>query len=191
MLTGALQLVFEPHTREVGFSFQDIDKTTLRRVRPKRGGRVFLRGVGLRPDFCHRLISAAPVIHSHVHVAGTILQLALRSIESFVLRTPEFAVDVPTSWTSDRKTIVLYLLLGLPFERATATSSYMIGMTAAAGALVYLVRGDIRPGLVTAAMVGTLVGAVPAALGGHRLSARWLRVGFSLLLVFVAFRMVR
>ncbi len=88
-------------------------------------------------------------------------------------------------------TPVLHLVLGLPFERATATSSYMIGMTAAAGALVYLVRGDVRPGLVTAAMVGTLVGAVPAALGGHRLSARWLRMVFAALLVFVAYQMIR
>jgi len=88
-------------------------------------------------------------------------------------------------------TPVLHLVLGLRFERAAATSSYMIGMTAAAGALVYLVRGDIRPGLVTAAMVGTLVGAVPAAMGGHRLSARWLRMAFAALLVFVAFQMIR
>ena len=88
-------------------------------------------------------------------------------------------------------TPVLHLVLGMRFERATATSSYMIGMTAAAGALVYLVRGDIRPGLVTVAMVGTLVGAVPAALGGHRLSARWLRMAFAVLLVFVAYQMIR
>jgi uncharacterized membrane protein YfcA len=88
-------------------------------------------------------------------------------------------------------TPVLHLVLGMRFERATATSSYMIGMTAAAGALVYLVRGDIRPGLVTAAMVGTLVGAVPGALGGHRLSARWLRIAFAGLLLFVAYQMIR
>ena len=86
---------------------------------------------------------------------------------------------------------VLHLVLGMRFERATATSSYMIGMTAAAGALVYLARGDIRPGLVTAAMVGTLVGSVPAALAGQRLSARWLRVAFALLLLFVAYQMIR
>jgi uncharacterized membrane protein YfcA len=88
-------------------------------------------------------------------------------------------------------TPVLHLVLGHPFQRAVATSAYMIGMTAAAGALVYLARGDVTPGLVTAAMMGTLVGAVPAAMGGHRLSARWLRVAFSLLLIFVAFQMVR
>lgn len=88
-------------------------------------------------------------------------------------------------------TPVLHLVLGLRFERATATSSYMIGVTAAAGALVYLVRGDFRPGLVTAAMVGTLVGAVPAALRGHRLSARWLRMAYTALLVFVAYQMLR
>ncbi len=88
-------------------------------------------------------------------------------------------------------TPVLHLVLRKPFDRAVATSAYMIGMTAAAGALVYLARGDVVPGLVTAAMMGTLVGAVPAALGGHRLSARWLRAAFSLLLLFVAYQMVR
>jgi uncharacterized membrane protein YfcA len=67
----------------------------------------------------------------------------------------------------------------------------MIGMTAAAGALVYLARGDVVPSLVTVAMVGTLIGAVPAALGGHRLDAGWLRAGFAILLVFVAYQMVR
>jgi uncharacterized membrane protein YfcA len=88
-------------------------------------------------------------------------------------------------------TPVLHLLLGKPFEQAVATSSYMIGMTAAAGALVYLARGDVTPGLVTAAMVGTLAGAVPAALAGHRLSAKGLRIAFALLLFFVAYQMVR
>ncbi len=88
-------------------------------------------------------------------------------------------------------TPVLHLVLGKPFQQATATSSYMIGMTAAAGALVYLVRGDVMPGLVAAAMVGTLAGSVPAALAGHRLNAKGLRVAFALLLVFVAYQMVR
>jgi uncharacterized membrane protein YfcA len=88
-------------------------------------------------------------------------------------------------------TPVLHLLLGKPFPQAVATSSYMIGMTAAAGALVYLARGDVAPGLVTVAMVGTLAGAVPAALAGHRLSAKGLRIVFALLLLFVAYQMVR
>lgn len=88
-------------------------------------------------------------------------------------------------------TPVLHLVMGMRFDRATATSSYMIGMTAAAGALVYLVRGDVRPGLVTAAMVGTLVGAVPAAVAGHRLSVQRLRAAFAVLLWFVALQMIR
>jgi uncharacterized membrane protein YfcA len=88
-------------------------------------------------------------------------------------------------------TPVLHLLVGLSFERAVATSSYMIGMTAAAGAMVYLARGDVVPSLVTVAMAGTLIGAVPAAIGGHRLDARWLRAAFAVLLGFVAYQMVR
>jgi uncharacterized membrane protein YfcA len=88
-------------------------------------------------------------------------------------------------------TPVLHLVVGLPFERAVATSTYMIGMTAAAGALVYYARGDMVVSAATAAMLGTLVGAVPAALGGHRIGARGLRMAFAVLLVTIAVMMVR
>ena len=88
-------------------------------------------------------------------------------------------------------TPVLHLVLRLPFERAVGTSVYMIGMTAAAGALVYFARGDMIVSAATAAMLGTLVGALPAALGGHRLSARALRIAFAMLLVVVSVLMLR
>jgi len=88
-------------------------------------------------------------------------------------------------------TPVLHLVLRLPFERAVATSVYMIGMTAAAGALVYFARGDMIVSAAAAAMLGTLVGALPAALGGHRLSARALRIAFAILLVVVSLLMLR
>ena len=84
---------------------------------------------------------------------------------------------------------ILHLLLGMPFDRSVGTSVYMIGVTAAAAALVYLARGDVAIGVAGVAMVGTLAGAGIAALIGSRLNQRALKLIFALLLVYVAFQM--
>jgi len=84
---------------------------------------------------------------------------------------------------------ILHLLLGMPFDRSVATSVYMIGVTAAGAALVYLARGDVALGIAGVAMIGTLAGAGVAALVGGKLPQRALKLIFALLLVYVAFRM--
>lgn len=86
---------------------------------------------------------------------------------------------------------VLTLLLDLEFDRAAATSIYMIGITASAGAVVYAARGDLDVNLAAATVLGTLVGSLGASLVGHRVSARWLRSAFGILLIALAFQMVR
>jgi len=88
-------------------------------------------------------------------------------------------------------TPVLHLVLGLPFERAAATSVYMIGLTAASSSLIYLARGDVLPDVTGATVLGALAGSWCAAKVSHRLNTRALKVGFALLLVYVAFRMVQ
>ncbi len=89
------------------------------------------------------------------------------------------------------KVPVLNLLLDLPFDRAAATSIYMIGITTAAGALVYAVRGDVDVHLTAAVMLGTVIGSFGAARLGHRVSSRGLKVAFAILLTGVAIQMVR
>jgi len=84
---------------------------------------------------------------------------------------------------------ILNLLLGLPFERALATSVYMIGVTGAAGALVYLARGDVAAAAAGVTMLGTLVGAALGARAADRVPQRALRIMFVLLLLYVSFRM--
>jgi len=85
---------------------------------------------------------------------------------------------------------ILHLLLGLPFERAVAGSIYIIGVTAGAAAAVYLARGDVHVSVAGATMLGTVVGASLTAAWGVRLDQRLLKLGFALLLVVVAIRMV-
>lgn len=84
---------------------------------------------------------------------------------------------------------VLHLLLQRSFDRAAATSMYMVGITAAAGAIVYMVRGDLPLHAVGVTMLGALVGARLSALGRSRLDHRGLKILFVLLLLYTAYRM--
>lgn len=85
---------------------------------------------------------------------------------------------------------ILHVIMGRPFDRAVATSILMIGVTAAAAAAVYLVRGVVDVPVAAVTLLGTLVGATLAARVGRRVSQRLLMVVFSLLLLYVAYRMV-
>jgi uncharacterized membrane protein YfcA len=58
------------------------------------------------------------------------------------------------------KVLAMDRAMGLPFKVSTTTSNFMIGVTAAASAGVYLARGYIDPGLAMPVMLGVLAGAV-------------------------------
>ncbi|MHB8682393.1 MAG: sulfite exporter TauE/SafE family protein [Acidimicrobiales bacterium] len=81
------------------------------------------------------------------------------------------------------------LAMGLPMKVSTATSNFMIGVTAAASAGVYFARGDVDPLVTAPVAVGVLVGAI----GGSRLLTgihpRLLRVLFATAVFGVAVTM--
>ena len=52
------------------------------------------------------------------------------------------------------------LAMGLPIKVSTATSNFMIGVTAAASAGVYFARGDIDPFVAAPVAAGVLFGAM-------------------------------
>jgi uncharacterized membrane protein YfcA len=80
--------------------------------------------------------------------------------------------------------------MGLPFKVSTTTSNFMIGVTAAASAGIYLRRGYIDPGLAMPVVLGVLLGSI----AGTRLltvaRSEWLRRMFMWVIVFVAFEMI-
>ena len=57
------------------------------------------------------------------------------------------------------KVIAMDRAMHIPFKVSTTTSNFMIGVTAAASAGVYLRRGYVDPGLAMPVMLGVLVGA--------------------------------
>ncbi|MGE5645159.1 MAG: sulfite exporter TauE/SafE family protein [Acidobacteriota bacterium] len=61
------------------------------------------------------------------------------------------------------KVIAMDQVMGIPFKVSTATSNFMIGVTAAASAGVYLKRGYIDPVLSMPVMLGVLLGSMLGA----------------------------
>jgi hypothetical protein len=61
------------------------------------------------------------------------------------------------------KVLAMDQCMRLPYKVSTATSNFMVGVTAAASAGVYLNRGYIDPALATPVMLGTLAGSLAGA----------------------------
>ena len=66
------------------------------------------------------------------------------------------------------KVLAMDRIMRIPFKVSTTTSNFMIGVTAAASAGIYLRRGFVDPGLAAPVMLGVLLGS----LVGARLLAR-------------------
>ena len=82
------------------------------------------------------------------------------------------------------------LAMELPIKVSTATSNFMIGVTAAASAGVYFSRGQIDPFIAGPVSVGVLVGAF---LGSHtlgRIGSHSVRMTFVIVLLLVALQML-
>ncbi len=87
------------------------------------------------------------------------------------------------------KVPVMNLVMGVPIRVATATSNLMIGVTASAGALVYLFRGGIDPYVAAPTAVGVFAGASLASRLSHRVDLGTLRLLFVAVLVVTAAQM--
>jgi uncharacterized membrane protein YfcA len=88
------------------------------------------------------------------------------------------------------KVLAMDQAMRIPFKVSTTTSNFMIGVTAAASAGVYLSRGYIDPGLVMPVMLGVLAGSLLGARILVRVHTKWLRLGFSLVILLLAFEML-
>jgi uncharacterized protein len=89
------------------------------------------------------------------------------------------------------KVPLMHLALGVPLRMATATSNLMIGITASASAIVYLVRGGIDAYVAGPTAIGVFVGATIGSRLGHRIGQRALRLLFVLVLLYTAIEMTR
>lgn len=81
------------------------------------------------------------------------------------------------------------LAMRLPMKVSTATSNFMIGVTAAAGAAVHFAHGDIVPLVAAPVALGVLAGAVAGARLLGRLQSYWVRLLFVVILVVISAQM--
>jgi uncharacterized membrane protein YfcA len=88
------------------------------------------------------------------------------------------------------KVLAMDRAMRLPFKVSTTTSNFMIGVTAAASAGIYLRRGYIDPGLALPVVLGGLLGSMWGArvLVGAR--TRWLRAIFAAVIVVLGLEMI-
>ena len=77
----------------------------------------------------------------------------------------------------------------IPFKVSTTTSNFMIGVTAAASAVVYLQRG-YNPGIAFPVVLGVLAGALTGAKILPKINPKILRIIFAVAITAVAIEMI-
>ena len=82
------------------------------------------------------------------------------------------------------------LSMGVPLRVATATSNMMIGITASASAVIYVIRGGIDPYVAGPTAIGVFVGATVGSRLAHRVDVRLLRLLFVVVLLYTAIQML-
>jgi len=88
------------------------------------------------------------------------------------------------------KVLAMDRVMRIPFKVSTTTSNFMIGVTAAASAGVYLNRGYLDPGLTMPVMLGVLIGALFGSRLLIRSRSNTLRVVFSAVTLILAVEMI-
>ena len=89
------------------------------------------------------------------------------------------------------KVPVMHVVMGVPLRVATATSNLMIGITASASAIIYLLRGGIDPYAAAPTAIGVFLGASVGSRIASRIDLRVLRGLFVAILLYTAWQMLQ
>lgn len=88
------------------------------------------------------------------------------------------------------KVMAMDVFMKLPLKVSSATSNFMMGVTGAASAGIYLFRGDINPIISAPVAIGVLIGATLGAKIMQRLKSKTIRKIFIPVLMYVAIQMM-
>jgi uncharacterized membrane protein YfcA len=88
------------------------------------------------------------------------------------------------------KVIAMDRAMQLPFKVSAATSNFMIGVTAAASASLYLSRGYVNPAIAMPVMLGVLFGSLAGATFLPKLPVKLLRRVFAVVVGVIAIQMI-
>jgi uncharacterized membrane protein YfcA len=88
------------------------------------------------------------------------------------------------------KVIAMDVMMRAPIKVSTTTSNFMIGVTAAASAGIYFLRGDIHPFVAAPVALGILLGTIAGTRLLLRLRGAAVRQIFLVVLVITALQMI-
>jgi uncharacterized membrane protein YfcA len=114
------------------------------------------------------------------NVSGGFFMMAVAGILSGLLGIGSGAIKV----------LAMDNIMRVPFKVSTTTSNFMIGVTAAASAVIYFQRGYIDPGLCMPVTLGVLAGAWAGSRILTRSETTWLRYVFAIVITALAIEMI-
>jgi uncharacterized membrane protein YfcA len=123
--------------------------------------------------------AAGTVSYGVRHVPGGYALMTFAGILSGILGIGSGAIKV----------LAMDIIMHIPFKVSTTTSNFMVGVTTAASAVIYLQRGYIQPGLALPVIIGVLAGAIVGSKILMKANVKWLRILFSVVIGFLAFEM--
>ena len=88
------------------------------------------------------------------------------------------------------KVPTMYLLMGIPLKIAAATSNFMVGVTATAGAFIYCARGEVDLFVTGSTMIGVFFGALIGSRILHLIKTEYLRKAFIIVLLYLSVEML-
>ncbi len=133
----------------------------------------------LRKTSIESPIADSTEIDNRRKIAGTLISF-IAGLSSGMLGIGGGVLKVP----------IMTLVMGLPIKTAVATSSFMIGLTASSGGIIYLVGGMVRAEVAASLIAGIIPGAYLGARYMRRLEPRTIRLVFSLILLYASIRLM-
>ncbi|RZK73443.1 MAG: sulfite exporter TauE/SafE family protein, partial [Pedobacter sp.] len=88
------------------------------------------------------------------------------------------------------KVLAMDNIMRIPFKVSTTTSNFMMGVTAAASAVVYFHRGQIDPGIAMPVTLGVLFGATVGSKILVKAKTDKLKIVFAVVVTFLALQMI-
>jgi hypothetical protein len=92
--------------------------------------------------------------------------------------------------SGELKVLAMDQAMHVPFKVSTATSNFMIGVTAAASAGIYMNRGYVSPSITMPVVAGVLIGSFLGARAMTHIRSKSLRFVFGILLAGIAAEMI-
>jgi hypothetical protein len=87
------------------------------------------------------------------------------------------------------KVPAMHILSGIPMKAATATSNFMIGVTATASAFIYFAHGHLHPIVASTAALGVLAGSMTGIRISRKIHSKFLSWIFAFALLWISLQL--